>query len=530
MKLYFSENLNKIDKESYSSFGYSENVLMENAGGGCYRELLKLYDKNILAKTNFAVICGKGNNGGDGLVLSKYLFNGGFNVKVVILADEDSYKGTAGANLKILANLGADIIKITGGGRLKPLSNILEHSNIVFDAIFGVGLNREISGFFRDVIELINKKSGLCGFDVICIDVPSGLNADSGEFMGTAVKYNIKHIFTFGGLKVGFYINEGESLLLDEKITLIDINQPKKLLNEYYSKTEILSPEDILPLFPDRIATATKFDYGHLLVVAGSTGKTGAAYMASLSGLRGGAGLVTAAIPSELNGIMEIKTTEIMTYPVFDYGKGFFTEKSAADIIDNALKGKTAVVIGPGIGLNSESKLFLHRLMANIAVPMIIDADALNILSQDLGILKDIGGKKDIILTPHFKEMERLTGIDRKTIARNPLKNGLDFVKEFGVNLILKGSSMFIFDKNGIESSIQVKHSTVLASGGSGDILSGLVGSFVCQGMTPLNAMKAASYIIVYSAKDLSSRYGDFGIGALEIANNIPYSVKKLKL
>ncbi len=529
MKLYFSENLKKIDKESYSVFGYSESILMENAGGGCYRELLKLYDKSFLKKADIIIICGKGNNGGDGFVLSRYLFNGGFNVKTIILANKDLYKGIARANLDILINLGAEIVEISESGRLPELSDILEDTEIVVDAIFGVGLNREINGFFKEIIDLINKKSETGRLDIICIDVPSGLNSDTGEFMGAAIKNNIKKVFTFGGLKVGFYINEGEKLLLDEKIILIDINQPKTLLEEHCSKIEILSEEDILSYLPERKPTATKFDYGHLLVIAGSYGKSGAAYMASLSGFKGGAGLVTAAIPSKLNDIMEVKTTEIMTYPAFDNGEGFFTEKSAIDILDNALKGKTAVVIGPGVGLNAETKLFLHRLLTNIKVPIILDADALNILSEDLGILKDIKGKNDIVLTPHFKEMERLTGVGRKIIAKNPLKVGLDFVKKFGVYLILKGSSMYIFDKNGIDVSVQVKHSPVMASGGSGDVLSGLAGSFACQGIPLYNAMRAASYLIVYSARDLSLRYGDFGVGAAEIANNIPYAVKKLK-
>lgn len=530
MKLYFSGNFKKIDEECYSAFGYPESILMENAGGGCYRELLKLYGESFLKKANIIIICGKGNNGGDGLVLSRYLFNGGFSIKTVILAGKDSYKGIAGTNLDILTNLGGEIIEISEQGQLLALPALLEDAKIIVDAIFGVGLNREINGYYKEIIELIDKKSTINGIDIVCIDVPSGLNADSGEFMGAAIKNNIKKVFTFGGLKAGFYINEGEKLLLDEKIILIDINQPKKLLEEHCSRIEILSGEDILSYLPERNPVATKFDYGHLLVIAGSYGKSGAAYMASLSGFKGGAGLVTAAIPSKLNDIMEVKTTEIMTYPAFDGGKGFFTEKSAVDIIDNALKGKTAVVIGPGIGLNAETKLFLHRLLTNIInAPVILDADALNILSEDLGLLKDIKGKNDIVLTPHFKEMERLTGISREIIAKNPLKVGLDFAKEFGVYLILKGSSMYIFDKNGMDASVQVKHSPIMASGGSGDVLSGLAGSFACQGIPLYNAARAASYLIVYSARDLSLRCGDFGVGAAEIADNIPYAMKKLR-
>lgn len=529
MKLYFSENLKKIDEESYDAFGYSQCILMENAGGGCYREFLKLYNKDFLKKANIVVICGKGNNGGDGFVLSRYLFNSGFSVKTVILSDKDTYKGTAKNNLDILMKLGAEIVEISKQAQYPLLSDILEHADIIADAIFGVGLNRDVEALFKDVIGLINKKSRVTGSDVICIDVPSGLNSDTGAFMGASVKNGIKRVFTLGGSKVGFYINDGEKLLLDEKTILIDINQPAVLLNKYNSGIEVLSEGDVLSFMPARQHTAVKFDYGHLLVIAGSYGKSGAAYMSSLSGLKSGAGLVTAAVPSKLNDIMEMKTAEVMTYPVCDGGEGFFGEKSAADIISNVLKGKTAVVIGPGIGLHSETKLFLRRLLPEINVPIIIDADALNILSEDMDILRDMKGKKDIVLTPHFKEMERLTKTDRRIIAKDPLKAGLDFTKEFGVYLILKGSSMFIFDKNGKDVSVQAKHSPLMASGGSGDVLSGITGSFICQGIPLYDAMKAASYLIVYSAKDLSLKYGEFGVGAAEIAHNIPYAAKKLR-
>ncbi len=529
MKLYFSENLKKIDKESYDVFGYSERVLMENAGGGCYREFLKLYDEDFLKKASIVVICGKSNNGGDGFVLSRYLFNNGLNVKTIVLSNKDLYKGAARNNLDTLIRLGAEVVEISSQTRSSLLPDIFEHADVLVDAIFGVGLNREIKGFFKEVIELLNNKSEMTDSDVICIDVPSGLNSDNGKFMGVSVKNRIKRVFTLGGSKVGFYINEGEKLLLDEKVTLININQPVVLLEKYCSKIEVLSESDVVSLMPARQHTAVKFDYGHLLVIAGSYGKSGAAYMSSLAGFKGGAGLVTAAVPSSLNNIMEMKTTEIMTYPVFDDNEGFFVEKSAADIVNNVLKGKTAVVIGPGIGLNLKTKLFLRRLLPEINVPIIIDADALNILSEDLDILRDIKSKKDIILTPHFKEMERLTGVDRRIIAEDPLKAGLEFTEESGAYLILKDSSMFIFNKNAVDVSIQTKHSSLMASGGSGDVLSGIIGSFICQGMPLYDAMKVASYIIVYSAKDLSLRCGDFGVGAAEIARNIPYATKKLR-
>jgi NAD(P)H-hydrate epimerase len=536
MELYFSDNLKKIDEESYSAFGYSEDILMENAGGGCFREFLKLYDKNFLKKASVSVICGKGNNGGDGFVFSRYLFNSGFNVNIAVLAEKASYKGIAGKNLDILSKLGAVITEVPSEDKIADLENILEKSDVVVDAIFGVGLNRKLTGFFKKVIEVIDEKS-YCGwnpeclknfesgYDIICIDVPSGLNADTGEIMDAAITKNIKRIFTFGGLKAGFYINDGEKMLLNEKTVLIDINQPRRLLKKYAPGIEIITEKEIAGCFKERKKTATKFDYGHLLVVAGSSGKTGAAYMSSLAGFKSGAGLVTAAVPEKLNDIMEAKTDEVMTYPVYDDGRGFFIEKGAEIIKNDLLKGKNAAVIGPGIGLKEETKVFLHKLLSEINIPAVLDADALNILSEDTDILKQTANKTDLILTPHFKEMERLSGIDRHIIEKDPINIGKKFVKEFGVYLVLKSSSMFIFDKNGGHVSVQCGHSSLLASGGSGDVLSGLIGGFISGGLSLYMSMKCAAFILVYSAKNLEKKYGYFGAGAVKIAENVPVSI-----
>ena len=531
MDLYYSENLKKIDAESYSVFGYSEDVLMENAGSGCYREILSLYGKTRLQRSAITVICGKGNNGGDGFVISRYLFNAGFNVKTVILAYGGSYSGAAERNMDILSSIGADIAEIAEESSLPALASILDKTSIIVDAIFGVGLNRETNGFFKAAIDAVN---GVCAerpeLDVLCVDVPSGLNADTGMYMGSGIERNVGRIFTFGGPKVGFYINDGEKRLMAEKISVIDISHPRGLLKKHGPGIEAIDESEIAGYFTGRKRTGTKFDYGHLLVVAGSNGKSGAAYMASYAGFKGGAGLVTAAVPAKLNAVMEAKTTEIMTYPAEDAGNGFFIEKSASDISGNILKGKTAVVAGPGIGLNAATKAFLRRFITGVKVPLVLDADALNILSEDTGLLKDAADKTDIVLTPHFKEMERLTGIDRKDIESDPLNFGRDFVRKFGVYLVLKGSSMFIFDKNGKNIYIQGRHSPLLASGGSGDILSGLIGSFICSGMDISAALKAAAFLTIYSSNLLECRYGDFGAGAVNIADNIPEAVESIKL
>jgi NAD(P)H-hydrate epimerase len=527
MKLYYADNLKNIDSKTYSTFGYSEAVLMENAGSNSYKKLLDIYGENCFKNNIITVICGKGNNGGDGFVIARYLFNAGYNVKTVILSDARLYKGIALSNLKILTKLKSAIIEISKEEDINLLSKILSKTTILIDAVFGIGLNKEISGLYKKVIDLINNKDN---YNVICIDVPSGLNSDNGLFMGTGIKKNIKAVFTYGGLKPGFYLNDGEKLNLYNKIVLIDINHPKSLLEKYHSSIELLTEEAGARFLPLRKLSYTKFDYGHLLIIAGSPGKSGAAYMSSLAGLKSGAGLVTLAVPSAINTIMEIKTTEVMTYPVADKEKGVFNTDSVKDIADNILKGKKAVVIGPGIGLKDETADFLYKLVEKIEVPIVIDADGLNLLSKNMEVLKKLKEKKaDIILTPHYKEMERLTGIDIKIIEKEPLKIAEEFVKKYGVYLILKDSSMFIFHKNGELKAIQSEHSPLLASGGSGDVLSGLIGSFIVQGVDIYSSLLLSAFLLVYTANNLRLRLGDTGAGASEIALNLPVAIKLLK-
>ncbi len=527
MKLYYSENLKQIDSKTYSDFGYSEAILMENAGSACFREFVKIYNDDLKCDSIISVICGKGNNGGDGFVFSRYLFNAGYNVKTVIITDADNYEGIAKLNLEILIKLNAEIIPVIKEDDIGILSNLLDKTDILADAVFGIGINREITGFYKNVIETIESKNN---YDVLCIDNPSGFNTDSGFYMGAGIKNNIKKIFTFGGLKVGFYLNEGEKLNLHDKTILIDINHPRYLLEKYYSNIETLDEKKIAAYLPERLPFNTKFDYGHVLIIAGSPGKTGAAYMSSLSALKAGAGLVTLAVPNELNQILEIKTSEVMTYPVINDGSGYFNINGVDDIAKNLLKNKTAVVIGPGLGLKKQTADFLYNILEIIEAPIIIDADGLNLISEDMNFFKKLTAKKkNIILTPHYKEMERLTKIDRKIIEKDPVKIGSEFVEEYGVYLLLKDSSMFVFSSNAKDKAIQYKHSSLLSSGGSGDVLSGLTGSFAAQGIDLFKSMCLSSYLLVYSANNLRYKFGESGAGAVEIALNIPNSINLLK-
>lgn len=550
MKLYNSENLRKVDEETHLLFNYPEDILMENAGRGFFERLKRYYpehpsvlnvktgSKKCRSGKSFTVVCGKGNNGGDGFVISRYLFNEGYTVKTVILAKRELYKDIALQNLNILLKLGAYVVEINENN-LNNFQEILSETDVLIDAIFGVGLNRNITGFFEEIINMINSNALKAKYDIFCVDVPSGLNSDNGNIMGCCINNGLKGVYTFGGNKVGFYVDGGERLILNKKTKVVDINHPKELLEKHHANIELIDNDLISSIYPERNAISTKFGFGHMLAVAGSPGKTGAAYMCSLAGLRGGAGLVTSIIPAKLNDIMEVKTTEVMTFPVPDRNKGYFTMESFEFLEKSRIfNGKTSVVIGPGLGLEDETKEFFYSLLRFINkttnIPVIIDADGLNILSENIKILDDLrysvnGEYSKIILTPHYKEMERLTGISRHIIERDPIKIGRDFAGKYGVFLALKGSSMYLFHSNGVDSAIQPEHSSLLASGGSGDVLSGLMASFSSQSVPVFDAMEISSFLIVKSAISLSMEgKGDFGLGASAIAENIPLTVKKI--
>ncbi len=526
MKLFNPQDFKKIDEEANLSYGYPESILMENAGRGFFESLKR--DFGYSRKLSFTVVCGKGNNAGDGFVISRYLFNGGYDISTIITAKRESYQGVALQNLNILIKLGVNLIEITKEN-VKYLSEILCRTDVLVDAIFGTGLDREVTGFPKEIIGLINEND--C-YDVLCVDVPSGLNSANGMFMGCGIKNNLKMVYTFGGLKTGFFLNDGERLGLAQKTKVIDVNYPKALLEKFNSGVELIDEEDIRGIVSMRNPLGTKFSYGHLLVIAGSEGKGGAAYMSALGGFKGGAGLVTLAVPEKINPAMEEKATEIITFPVPDSGKGYFTSKGSDYIKKSGLlKGKTAVVIGPGIGLNAGTKDFLFSVLSVLGdmgnVPVVIDADGLNILSEKVDFLNGLKGV-NVVLTPHFKEMERLSGTKRNILEKDPFYHGFEFVKKYGVCLALKGASTYIFDKNAKEASLQGTHSPVLASGGSGDVLSGLTGSFISQGIREYDSARAASYLMTASAENLRLKYGDFGIGAARVAGNIPITVRNI--
>ncbi|MDO9124434.1 MAG: NAD(P)H-hydrate epimerase, partial [Deltaproteobacteria bacterium] len=364
MKVATAEQMQELDRKAIETYRIPGIILMENAGRGATEAILTSFPD--LRKKRVVIIAGKGNNGGDGFVIARHLMNRGIPVKVILLTDPKSLRGDAETNHYILYRMKGEIIPVPSSKDYQKVKRDVEKADLLIDAIFGTGLDAEVRGYYREVIDHLNTLHK----PIVAIDIPSGLNANTGKPLGAAIRATLT--VTFGLPKVGLLISPGTDYAGTLKV--IDIGIPKNLVEEEKIQSHLLEEEEIRPfLSTPRPPDTHKGDYGHLLVIAGSVGKTGAAAMVCEAALRMGAGLVTLAIPKSLNAIMEMKLTEVMTEPMPETPKQTLSLRAFNSIL-RLCENKKAVVIGPGLGTFKETQLLIHKLIKTIALPIIIDA------------------------------------------------------------------------------------------------------------------------------------------------------------
>lgn len=509
MKVLSPERMSLYDSYAIKSWGIPSVVLMENAGRNTYR-LMK--EKYLNGKKMIAVVCGRGNNGGDGFVIARYAFVEGFDVVVYLLCTKDELRGDAALNMGLFASLGGRIVEVNGS--VKIISRGLKESDIIVDAIFGTGLSKPVSGRERTVIESINNSLR----PVIAVDIPSGIDGRTGIPLGAAVK--AMHTFTYGYPKLGHVFYPGAEHA--GNLTVIDISIPSFIEDKLGTDGEITDGNVLRNFLKPRSAVSHKGTYGHVAVIAGSAGKTGAAHMASLAALKIGAGLVTLAIPSSLNPIMEGKLTEAMTYPVHDEGSGFFPASSYTELF-HFIEDKDVVVIGPGLSQNAGTMALVRKIVTGVEKPFVIDADGINALKDHLDILKKAKG--EIVLTPHPGELSRIMGMTPLKINADRVDAGRKFVEKYSVNLHLKGARSITFTKDG-KMYINPTGNAALAKGGTGDVLTGFLGGLVAQGYTVTQATLAAAYLHGYIADRWTEKSGDAGLLATDLLDDAGRVIK----
>ena len=447
--------MRQIDQAAINDWLVPEIVLMENAAAAAVNELSKTVPD--LADKKVVILAGCGNNGGDGLAIARHLHNKGVTVKVFLLS-ERNLSSSAEANLAMLEKLPVKIYKIDNEKSTQLLQATLNYEDIIIDAIYGTGLSRELSPLVKKVLSMVNKRDCLR----IAIDMPSGLHSESGQIMG----YGFKADYTFALAlpKLGYYIGEGSEYT--GEVRVCDINISPEVVEKIKPKCQNIDDDYLKKHLKERLINGHKGSYGHLLIIGGSLGMSGAVVMAAKSAWRSGVGLVTALVPKEVQPIVAVSTMESMI-------------KALPAEIPAELAKKSAVVIGPGLGQGEEAKEILRQTLISAEVPVLIDADGLNLVAKDLSLLHLAENVK--IITPHPGEMARLCGTSTAEIENNRLEYARMFASEQNVWVVLKGTKTLIASPSG-EIWFNTVASPALSAAGSGDVLSGIIGALLAQG------------------------------------------------
>jgi len=482
-------------------------VLMERAGGGAARVLRARLGR---PRGPVVVVCGRGNNGGDGFVVARHLRRARIPVEVWLAANPEDVRGDAAGMLAAWRRGRNALHDLTGRGRVEALASRLARTAVVVDALLGTGLNAPVSGLAAAVIEAVNRWAESSGRPVLAIDIASGLAADSGRPLGVAIRATVTA--TFGCAKIGQVVYPG--IDYTGVLDVVDIGIPPAALAAVHPRTSLLERGEVGRLLPPRPRDAHKGTFGHVLVIAGSRGKTGAALLAAEGAARAGAGLTTLAVPAALQAAFEGRVREVMTAALPDPGE-----------IGSMLAGRAAVVCGPGLGVTDETRAVVGEVVRRTPAPLVLDADGLNIVAGT-GLLRERAGPT--VVTPHPGEMARLLGCETAEVQADRLAAARRVARGEGVVVVLKGARTVIAAPDG-EAAISPAGNPGMASGGTGDVLAGIVGGLLGQGLAPFDA--AILGVLAHGAAGdrVAARQGEVGLLAGDLLAELPPTLAELQ-
>lgn len=514
MILATSQEMREADRCTIEEIGLPGIVLMENAAQGAARVLKEALGQ--VQDLDIAAFCGRGNNGGDGLAILRILAGQGALCTAYLLGRREQLQGDAATNLAVAQACGVDVVEVPDEETFARQQGAMAGHDAYIDAILGTGLNAPVRGVQALAIDLLNT----LGQPVLAVDVPSGLSADTGRPLGLAVRADFTA--TFGLLKTGLALEAGEYV---GQLSLVDIGIPPVVVEGLGCQASLLDPETVGWLLPVRPASGHKGTFGHMLVVGGSVGKSGAVCLAALGGQKAGAGLVTAALPAGLNQVAEIKLTAAMSQPLAQTSLGGLSLQ-ALEVLLELSAARQAVVLGPGLGTEEESRELARHLAAGLKQPLVIDADGLNALGEDLrpGII----GSPQAVITPHPGEAARLLGLSPAAVQTDRLAAARALAAQSGVVAVLKGARTVVAEPGG-RAWINPTGNTLLASGGSGDVLSGLIGGLLAQGVGALSAALAGVFVHGLAAELAAADYGLRGLAAEELLDYLPRAFASLE-
>jgi hydroxyethylthiazole kinase-like uncharacterized protein yjeF len=511
MKIVTVAQMQALDRRTIQEAGVPSLTLMERAGAGVASALESVFGP--VSGTRVAILCGKGNNGGDGLVTARHLARRRALVDVVLLGKPSELSPDAKAmRQRLRAAPGRSVIH--AGLPPDRLRAILARSDVIVDALLGTGLSAPVTGSYRAAIEAMNKADR----PIVAVDLPSGIDGDTGTVLGEAVRASLT--VTFGLPKLGLFVGAG----IDHagRVRVADIGIPQAYVAEIKNRLSLLTLEEARRRLPPRFPSAHKGTYGHAGIIAGSVGKTGAAALAANGALRSGAGLVTVATPASVNDVLEAKLLEAMTVPMPET-KARTLARSGLDKLLAFARDRDAVAIGPGLTTHPETVDLIHTLIARLDKPMVLDADALNALAGRATLLSEC--KVPPVLTPHPGEMARLEEkATPQSVNADRIGTAGRFAQRHGVILVLKGARTVIARPDG-EVAICPTGNPGMATAGTGDVLTGMIAGFLAQGLSPWEAACVGTYFHGFAGDLAAAERGPAGMTARDLIERIPYAL-----
>ena len=507
-----AQEMSSIDKRAIHEYGIPSICLMETAGA---KSAQKIWEKFGGKGLRILIVCGKGNNGGDGLVIARHLGNAGANVHVTTLFPLREAKGDSAIFLQPLEKMQVPILEVSEEN-ISLLEAMANNSDLIVDAILGTGFHPPTRGLPEVAIRVLSMNE----VPIVSIDIPSGLDATTGAAEHPCINADIT--LALGALKRGHLLMPAVEHV--GEVIPIDIGIPRECLEEENVSLQITEPSDVAENLPVRRPDAHKGDAGHLFVIAGAPGMSGAALMTAMAALRSGAGRVTLAVPESIHALVESKYPEIMTLPLPATESGS-VDASAFDFIIERSEDMNALVVGPGLMTNPRTIELVHLLIQHIDGPIVLDADGLNALAQDLTILD--GRLAQLTLTPHPGEMARLLGTSAREVQRDRITHANSFAVEHHLDIALKGWGTIVATSEG-DIWYNPTGNSDLATAGSGDVLAGVIGALLSQGLSCKWALVCGVYLHGISGELASVEVGGLGITATDILQHLPKARRKV--
>ncbi len=516
MEIVTGEQMRRIDRRAIDGLGIPSLRLMEAAGRGVARALLRDFPE--IRETGVTLLCGKGNNGGDGLVTARHLAESGVVPSVVLLSRADQLKGDAAHNLRLARERGLEVREVPDAEAWDTARSVLSDSRVVVDAMLGTGVRGGARGLIATVIRDVNRGGGR----VVALDLPSGIDADQVEVEDNAVRAT--RTYTLCRPKLPLVLDPAATYA--GTVTVVPIGIPDEAVREEQTQMEWIDRSTAHQLFPPRPAVSHKGDYGHLLAVAGSRGKSGAAVLLARAALRSGAGLVTVATPASSQEQVAVQQAEVMTEALPEVAQGALAAQ-AADAVRDLLSRRDALAIGPGLGTLRDTTEAVLAIVAACDAPIVIDADALNALA-DADAVFPLAKTRPVVLTPHPGEAARLLRTTTDTLQASRLDSVRKIARLTGGVVVLKGHQTLVAEPGG-RVAVNSTGNPGMATGGSGDVLTGTLGAFLARGMSGWDAACLAVFVHGDAGDRAAQDLGQDALIASDLVDRLPETLTAIR-